>query len=125
MLWLLLRRTIVENKELENNVEIENNEPEIKEEVVTEEATEEAEAEVVEEVAEETVEEESLTVAPVEEISDEEILAGGFIDKIKAKAKKVNWKKVWDAVATGLLFLLIAIPVLILAYVIITFFNLI
>ena len=140
----------MENKELETNVEIENKESEVKEEVVdeavaeeaaeeivAEEATEEAAAEevaaeevAVEEVATEEIaaeeaaaEEETLTIAPEVEISEEEIASASFLDRFKKTVKKVNWKKVWDKVTTGILILLMASPILILVYIFYSFLS--
>ncbi len=39
----------------------------------------------------------------------------------KEKTKNVNWKEVWDKCTTGLLILLIASPLLILAYIFLWF----
>lgn len=164
------RRIIMENKELETNVEIENKEAdaaveEVKEtaaeeiveapaedvaaeeapveEVAAEEATEEAteeapveeapleeaKEEVVEEApveeekpaeeepAEEVEESKTLVVAPEATITEEELKEASFFTTFMEKAKKVNWKKVWDKVSTGLLILIMAAPVLILAYI--------
>lgn len=150
------RRIIMENKELETNVEIENKESEIKEEVVAEVAAEEVAAEeaTIEEVAAEEAaeepaieevaaeepaieeaaaeepaaeeaipEEETLTVAPEVEISEEEIANASFLARFKEKVKKVNWKKVWDKVTTGILIFLMATPILILVYIFYSFLS--
>lgn len=68
--------------------------------------------------AEEVVaEEETLVVAPEATVTEEEIKEASFFASFMKKAKKVNWKKVWDKVSTGLLILIMAAPVLILAYI--------
>lgn len=135
----------MENKELETNVEIENKESEIKEEVVAEVAAEEVAAEeatieeaTAEEAAEETAaeepaeepaaeeaipEEETLTIAPEVEISEEEIANASFLARFKEKVKRVNWKKVWDKVTTGILIFLMATPILILVYIFYSFLS--
>lgn len=50
---------------------------------------------------------------------------GEFINKVvsfcKDKTKNVNWKEVWDKCTTGLLMLLFASPILILAYILLWF----
>ena len=43
------------------------------------------------------------------------------LDFIKEKTKNVNWKVVWDKVTTGLLIVLLASPILILAYIFLWF----
>ena len=73
----------------------------------------------VEEESAEKVEasEETLVVAPEATITQEELKEASFFTTFMKKAKKVNWKKVWDKVSTGLLILIMAAPVLILAYI--------
>ena len=100
---------------------------EVKEEVVEEAPVDEAPVEEVsveeempveEESAEEVeASEETLVVAPEATITEEEIKEASFFTTFMEKAKKVNWKKVWDKVSTGLLILIMAAPVLILAYI--------
>ena len=100
---------------------------EVKEEVVEEAPVDEAPVEEVsveeempveEESAEEVeASEETLVVAPEATITEEEIKEASFFTTFMEKAKKVNWKKVWDKVSTGLLILIMATPVLILAYI--------
>ena len=50
---------------------------------------------------------------------------GEFINKVvsfcKDKTKNVNWKEVWDKCTTGLLMLIFASPILILAYILLWF----
>ena len=89
---------------------------EAKEEVV-EEAPVEEDKPVEEEAAEKVEEPETLVVAPEATITEEEIKEASFFTTFMEKAKKVNWKKVWDKVSTGLLILIMAAPVLILAYI--------
>lgn len=89
---------------------------EAKEEVV-EEAPVEEEKPVEEEAAEEIEESKTLVVAPEATITEEELKEASFFTTFMEKAKKVNWKKVWDKVSTGLLILIMAAPVLILAYI--------
>ena len=43
------------------------------------------------------------------------------LDFIKEKTKNVNWKVVWDKVTTGFLIVLLASPILILAYIFLWF----
>lgn len=134
----------IENKESEVKEEVvaEAVAEEAAEEIVAEEATEEAAAEevaaeepAIEEVvaeepaieecaAEEAIpEEETLTIAPEVEISEEEIANASFLARFKEKVKKVNWKKVWDKVTTGILILLMASPILILVYIFYSFLS--
>ena len=42
-------------------------------------------------------------------------------DFFKEKTKNVKWKEVWDKITTGLLILLIASPILVLAYIFLWF----
>jgi hypothetical protein len=43
------------------------------------------------------------------------------LDWFKEKTKDVNWKVVWDKTTTGLLIVLLASPILILAYIFLWF----
>ena len=128
----------METKEMKKDMELENKEveAEVKEKtadaVVENESTEEV-AEITEEVAEETVAEEApaeeaVSEDPAKDAAIEEKSAekpANFIDKcvswFKEKTKNVKWKEVWDKVTTGLLILLMASPILILAYILLWF----
>ena len=50
-----------------------------------------------------------------------------LIDKLvtffKEKTKNVKWKEVWDKVTTGLLIVLLASPILVLAYIFLWFYT--
>ena len=135
----------MENKELDMNVEVENKETEnldnAADEVATtaeiaEETAEASEAEACTEEAPEenateenateeaNAEAEALTVAPVEQLSEQDIAEGNkLVALFKEKTKNVNWKKVWDKVTTGILILIMAAPILILAYIFIWFLT--
>lgn len=43
------------------------------------------------------------------------------LDFLKEKTKNVNWKIVWDKITTGFLIILLASPILILAYIFLWF----
>ncbi|MBQ7387125.1 MAG: hypothetical protein IJW03_03050 [Clostridia bacterium] len=44
-----------------------------------------------------------------------------FVEFFKEKTKNVKWKEVWDKVTTGILIVLLASPILILAYIFLWF----
>ena len=46
-----------------------------------------------------------------------------FVEFFKEKTKNIKWKDVGDKITTGLLILLIASPILILAYIFLWFLN--
>ncbi len=46
-----------------------------------------------------------------------------FLDKAKTFFKSAKWKETWDKITTGILILLMATPIIILAYIIIWFLS--
>jgi len=116
----------MENKNLEEIIENENSEPEIKEEAVDSKSQAVEESiwdnpvwEKAENACDTEDAEDSLSVAPVEEIPEEEMVVEVPVEN--SDAKNIDWKKIANLVCTGLLVLLIAIPVSLLIYIIITF----
>ena len=121
----------MENKLLENE-EIVNESAETVEEVSTEESSVEAMEEIAEEsTTEEACAEPEIEVAPVEDLPtepvQEEVYTPSKRDDIKADYadaedklsffKTAKWKKIWDKITTALLIGIMALPLLILIYI--------
>ena len=124
----------MENKILENEInETELPKEEIAEEVLTEEETNSIEAEVKEEVAEapaETASEESDFIEPLrvseipespEFVAEAQTAPAASEDENTSFFKTAKWQRTWDKITTGLLIAVMAVPVAILAYILLWF----